>query len=57
MYIEGITNIKFWTLTLIYSFFLYLTQGLISNMGHVSKSQYVEIQNPRKSPFNNMDFM
>jgi hypothetical protein len=24
-------------------------------MGHVSKSQYIEIQNPKKSPFNNMD--
>jgi hypothetical protein len=26
-------------------------------MGHVSKSQYIEIQNPKKSLFNNMDFM
>jgi hypothetical protein len=26
-------------------------------MGHVSKSQYIEIQNPKKSPFNNMDLM
>jgi hypothetical protein len=26
-------------------------------MGHVSKSQYIEIQNPRKSPFNNMDLV
>jgi hypothetical protein len=24
-------------------------------MGCVSKSQYIEIQNPKKSPFNNMD--
>jgi hypothetical protein len=23
-------------------------------MGHVSKSQSIEIQNPRRSPFNNM---
>ncbi len=26
-------------------------------MGHVSKSQYIEIQNPKKSPFNNMDLV
>jgi len=26
-------------------------------MGHVSKSQSIEIQNPRKSPFNNMDLV
>jgi hypothetical protein len=25
-------------------------------MGHASKSQYIDIQNPKKSPFNNMDF-
>ncbi len=24
-------------------------------MGRASKSQYIEIQNPKKSPFNNMD--
>jgi hypothetical protein len=26
-------------------------------MDHVSKSQYIDIQNPKKSPFNNMDFV
>jgi hypothetical protein len=26
-------------------------------MGHASKSQYIEIQNPKKSPFNNMDLV
>ncbi len=26
-------------------------------MGCVSKSQYIEIQNPKKSPFNNMDLV
>jgi hypothetical protein len=26
-------------------------------MGRVSKSQYIEIQNPKKSPFNNMDLV
>jgi hypothetical protein len=26
-------------------------------MGHVSKSQYTDIQNSKKSPFNNMDLM
>jgi hypothetical protein len=26
-------------------------------MGHVSKSQSIEIQNPRKSPFNDMDLV
>ncbi len=26
-------------------------------MGHVSKSQYIEIQNPKKSPFDNMDLV
>jgi len=25
-------------------------------MGHASKSQSIEIQNPRRSPFNNMDW-
>jgi hypothetical protein len=32
-------------------------QGIVSNMGHASKSQYIEIQNPKKSPFNNMDLV
>jgi len=26
-------------------------------MGHASKSQSIEIQNPRRSPFNNMDLV
>jgi hypothetical protein len=26
-------------------------------MGHASKSQFIEIQNPTKSPFNNMDLV
>jgi hypothetical protein len=26
-------------------------------MGRASKSQYIEIQNPTKSPFNNMDLV
>jgi hypothetical protein len=26
-------------------------------MGCASKSQYIEIQNPKKSPFNNMDLV
>jgi hypothetical protein len=26
-------------------------------MGRASKSQYIEIQNPKKSPFNNMDLV
>jgi hypothetical protein len=26
-------------------------------MGHASKSQYIEIQTPKKSPFNNMDLV
>ncbi len=36
-------------------FFVQLTEGIVSNMGCASKSQYIEIQNPKKSPFNNMD--
>jgi hypothetical protein len=39
------------------SFLVQSTQGIVSNMGCVSKSQSIEIQNPRKSPFNNMDLM
>ncbi len=34
------------------SFVVQSTQGIVSNMGRVSKSQYIEIQNPKKSPFN-----
>jgi len=26
-------------------------------MGRVSKSQYIEIQSPKKSPYNNMDLV
>jgi hypothetical protein len=26
-------------------------------MGCATKSQYIEIENPKKSPFNNMDLM
>jgi hypothetical protein len=26
-------------------------------MGYASKSQYIEIQNPKKSPFKNMDLV
>jgi hypothetical protein len=26
-------------------------------MGRASKSQYIEIQNPKRSPFNNMDLV
>ncbi len=38
-------------------FLVQLVQGIVSNMGHASKSQYIEIQNPKKSPFNNMDLV
>jgi len=34
------------------SLLVQLIQGIISNMGHVSKCQSIEIQNPRKSHFN-----
>jgi len=30
---------------------------MVLNMGHASKSQYIDIQNPKKSPFNNMDLV
>jgi hypothetical protein len=30
---------------------------MVSNMGCASKSQYINIQNPKKSPFNNMDLV
>ncbi len=39
------------------SFTIQSTQGIISNMGCVSKFQSIEIQNPRRSPFNNMDLV
>jgi hypothetical protein len=38
-------------------FLIQSAQGIVSNMGCVSKSQYIEIQNPKKSPFNNMDLV
>ncbi len=38
-------------------FLVQSAQGIVSNMGRVSKSQYIEIQNPTKSPFNNMDLV
>jgi uncharacterized protein (UPF0303 family) len=38
-------------------FLVQLAQGIVSNMGCASKSQYIEIQNPKKLPFNNMDLM
>ncbi len=33
------------------------TQGIVSNMGCASKSQPIDIQNPKRSPFNNMDLV
>jgi hypothetical protein len=39
------------------SFLIQLAQGIVSNMGHALKSQSIEIYNPRKSPFNNMDLV
>ncbi len=33
------------------------TQGIVSNMGCASKSQSIDIQNPKRSPFNNMDLV
>ncbi len=39
------------------SFLVQSVQGIVSNMAHASKSQSIEIQNPRKSPFNNMDLV
>jgi hypothetical protein len=39
------------------SFLIQSTQGIILNMGRASKSQSIEIQNPRRSPFNNMDLV
>ncbi len=38
-------------------FLVQSAQGIVSNLGCVSKSQYIEIQNPKKSPFNNMDLV
>ncbi len=38
-------------------FLVQSTQGIVSNMGYASKSQYIEIQNPKKSPFNNMNLV
>ncbi len=38
-------------------FLVQSVQGIVSNMGRASKSQYIEIQNPTKSPFNNMDLL
>ncbi len=38
-------------------FLVQSAQGIFSNMGRVSKFQYIEIQNPTKSPFNNMDLV
>ncbi len=38
-------------------FLVQSAQGIVSNMGRASKSQYIEIQNPTKSPFNNMDLV
>ncbi len=37
-------------------FLVQLALGIVSNMGHASKSQSIEIQNPRL-PFNNMDLV
>jgi hypothetical protein len=39
------------------SFLVQSIQGIVSNMGCASKSQSIEIQNPWKSPFNNMDLV
>ncbi len=39
------------------SFIIQSVQAIVSNMGRASKSQYIEIQNPKKSPFNNMDLV
>jgi hypothetical protein len=39
------------------SFLVQSTQGIILNMGCASKSQSIDIQNPRKSPFNKMDLV
>jgi len=39
------------------SFLVQSTQGIVLNMGHVSKSESIEIQNWRVSPFNNMDLV
>jgi len=38
-------------------FLVQLAQGIVSNMGCASKSQYIKIQNLKKSPFNNMDLV
>ncbi len=38
-------------------FLVQLAQGIVLNMGRASKSQYIEIQNLKKSPFNNMDLV
>jgi hypothetical protein len=38
-------------------FFIQSTQSIVSNISRASKSQFIEIQNPRKSPFNNMDLV
>jgi hypothetical protein len=40
-----------------FSFLVQSVQGIISNMDCVSKSQFIEIQNSRKSPLNNMDLV
>ncbi len=39
------------------SFLVQSTQGIVLNMGRASKSQYIEIHNPKKSSFNNMDLV
>jgi hypothetical protein len=39
------------------SFLVQSAQGIISNMSCASKSQYIDIQNPKKSPFKNMDLV
>jgi hypothetical protein len=38
-------------------FLVQLAQGIILNMGHASNSQFIDIQNPRKSPFKNMNLV
>ncbi len=38
-------------------FLVQSTQNIVSNMGYASKSQYIKFQNPKKSPFNNMDLV
>jgi hypothetical protein len=38
-------------------FLVQSTQCIVSNIGHASKSQHIEIQNQKKSPFHNMDLV